>query len=338
MADLPKTYKAAVAEKANEDLVIRELPLKMPEVGQVLVKVLACGVCHSDSAVLMGYMGEMPRVPGHEAVGDVVAVGEGESKWKVGDRVGAPWHGGHEGRCKSCTRGMFQMCVDEKINGISFDGGYAEYVLLRSEAVVSVPKDIDPAEVAPLLCAGVTVFNSMRQQNILAGSLVAVQGLGGLGHLAIQYASKMGFRTVALSSSDSKRDFASKLGAHDYIDGSKEDTAAKLKEMGGAAMIVCTAPNPKGIEPLIAGLESRGKLLVVAIVGNLTLDTGVMVHDGLTLQCWPSGHAADCEDAISFAQRSGVTCMIEKFPLEKAAKAYKHMMSGKARFRAVLVM
>ena len=339
MTPLPKTYKAAVIEKANAPFTIKDIELEKPKAGEVLVKVLACGVCHSDAGVQAGAFGNsFPIVPGHELIGDVAAVGEGDKKWKVGDRVGGAWHGGHDGICKQCQRGQFQMCQNEAVNGVSKDGGYAEYVLLRTEAVVSVPTDVDPVEYAPILCAGITVFNAIRKLNITAGELVAVQGLGGLGHLAVQYASKMGYEVVALSSSDSKEHFAKDLGAHNYLDGSKGDLSEQLQKMGGAALIVATAPNPKAIGPLITGLQPGGKLLVLAPCGPIEVDTAPMIIKGLSVCGWPSGHALDSEEAIAFTKHNGIKCMVEKYPLNDVQTAYDHMIHGEARFRAVLTM
>ncbi|KAI0397425.1 hypothetical protein F5Y17DRAFT_415483 [Xylariaceae sp. FL0594] len=230
------------------------------------------------------------------------------------------------------------MCDDEKVNGVSFDGGYAEYVILREEAVVRVPKELDPAETAPLLCAGVTTFNAIRKQHVEQGNLVAVQGLGGLGHLAVQYANKMGYRVAALSSGSSKRDFASQLGAHEYIDTSKQDPAEALQALGGAALIVSTAPNPDSIGPLAGGLQAGGKLIVLAPVGPIPVDTTILVQKGASVTGWPSGHALDVEEAISFAQTHGVKCMVEKFPLSDVLKAMEHTEKGNVRFRGVLTM
>ena len=230
------------------------------------------------------------------------------------------------------------MCSNEAINGVTRDGGYGEYVTLRTEAVVSVPKELDPAEAAPLLCAGVTVFNSLRKQNITPGDIVAVQGLGGLGHLALQFTSKMGFRTVAISSSDSKRKFAKDLGAHDYIDTSQGDVGEQLQKMGGASCIILTAPNPKVVPPLVNGLGIQGKIIILAPVGEVSINTIPMIGKGLSVGAWPSGHALDSEEAIAFAMTHGVKCMVEKFPFDKANEAMDHMMSGKVRFRSVLVM
>ncbi|KAI1076200.1 alcohol dehydrogenase [Whalleya microplaca] len=338
-ASLPKTFKAAVLEKQGEPIKIKDVELKRPGPRQVLVKVLACGVCHTDLFVQSGALGDVfPRIPGHELVGDVVAVGEGVTRFSGGERVGGPWHGGHDSTCRQCARSQFQMCDNAAVNGVTRDGGYAEYVLLREEAVVRVPKSVDPAETAPLLCAGVTVFNSMRKMHVEAGNVVAVQGVGGLGHLAIQYASKMGYHTVAISSGAGKRDFARRLGANAYIDASAEDPVTALAALGGAAMIVATAPNPTAISPLVGGLQAGGKLVVLAPVGPVEFNTGTMVTKGVSVHGWPSGHALDSEEAIQFSQDHGVKCLIEKFPLADAAKAMEKCQSNKLRFRGVLIM
>ncbi|KAI9878853.1 MAG: hypothetical protein M1830_010325 [Pleopsidium flavum] len=337
--NLPKTYKAAIFKKANEPLTIEDVELKQPVEGEVLIKVLATGICHSDAAVQAGALGNpFPMIPGHETIGDVVAVGQGEKLWKVGDRVGAAWHGGHDATCKSCKRGLFQMCDNGQINGVTRNGGYAEYCTLRTEAVVRIPTDVDPAAAAPLLCAGVTVFNSIRNMHVTPGETVAIQGLGGLGHLAVQYANRMGYRVVALSSSGSKEEFAKKLGAHDYIDGSKVDTVEALKKLGGAALIVATSPDTKTMGPLLGGLNATGKLLVLGVGGSIEVNTAVIVIKGLSVHGWPSGASLDCEEAIDFAKLHDVNCMVEKFPLKDAQKGLDHMLSGKARFRAVLTM
>jgi len=337
-SNLPKTYKIAVFKEANKPLVFEERELRLPEDGEVLVKVLACGVCHSDAVVRMGGFGNgFPIIPGHEIIGEVAAVPSSEKRWKEGDRVGGPWHGGHDGTCKSCRKALNQMCENEQINGVTRDGGYGQYVILRTEAVVSVPKDVDPVEFCPQLCAGVTVFNSLRQQHIPPGETVAIQGLGGLGHLALQYVRQSGYRTVAISSSAAKKDFATQLGAHDYIDSSKGDIGKQLQEIGGAACIVLTAPNSKLIPQLIGGLGPLGKLLVLAATeGPTQLDTNSMISKGLSVSAWPSGHAQDCEDTIIFAKVHSVKCMVEKFPLEQANEALEKMEKGQIRFRGVL--
>ncbi|KAL3425308.1 alcohol dehydrogenase-like domain-containing protein [Phlyctema vagabunda] len=339
MTSLPATYKAVFFEEANAPLTIRDVELRQPAIGEVLVKVVAVGICHTDASILAGEWGDRyPIVPGHEIIGNVVAVGEGETRWKDGDRVGGPWHGGHDGTCKQCQRGEMQMCQNQAVNGLTRDGGYAEYVLLRSEAVVRVPTDIDPVEYAPILCAGITVFNSIRKLNITSGEVVAIQGLGGLGHLAVQYANKMGYRVVALSSGDKKRDFARDLGAHEYIDASQSDPSQELQNLGGAALIVATAPNAKAISSLTGGLAAGGKLLVLAPCGDLQINTHDLISKAASVCGYPCGHALDSEEAIEFTKLHGIRCMVERFPLTDAQKAFNHMMSGDVIFRAVLVM
>ncbi len=339
MSSLPKTYKAVVVREKGTNFNLEDVEMKQPEAGQVLVKVLACGVCFSDVAIATGEMGDVfPRTPGHEIVGDVVAVGDGVKTLSTGQRVGGPWHGGHDGTCRQCNRGQFQMCENEQINGYSRDGGYAEYVLLRAEAVVRVPKDMEPASAAPLLCAGVTVFNGIRKMGVEQGALVAVQGLGGLGHLAVQYANKMGYEVAVLSSGDDKADFAKKLGAHHYINSKSKDGTAELQKLGGASIIVQTAPNPKIVGGLVAGLAPGGKLLSLAPVGPVEFDTVSLVLKGASVNGWPSGHALDSEEAIRFANTHGVKCMIEKYPLSEVQDAVNSLLAGKPRFRNVLVM
>ncbi|KAI5865777.1 alcohol dehydrogenase [Durotheca rogersii] len=337
-SSLPKTFKAAVLEKAGQPIAIRDVELKLPGPRQVLVKVLACGVCHTDLFEASGALGNaFPRIPGHELVGDVVAIGSDVTRFKGGERVGGPWHGGHDGTCRQCARAQFQMCDARQVNGVTMDGGYAEYVLLREEAVVRVPADVDPAEVAPLLCAGVTVFNSMRKMQVEQGNIVAVQGLGGLGHLAIQYAARMGYHVVAISSGASKRDFAKQLGAHEYLDASAGDVVEQLSALGGAAMIVATAPNGDAIAPLVGGLQPGGKLVVLAPVGPVAFNTQQLVSKAASVHGWPSGHALDSEEAIAFARDHGVRCLIERHPLADAANAMQACGDGKVRFRGVLI-
>lgn len=342
MASIPKTCKAAVMEKANAGLVIKDVPVKQPGSGEVLLKVKACGVCHSDMVVSKGAFGDwlFPRIPGHEIIGDVVAVGPDVKQWKVGDRLGSGWHGGHDGTCKSCQRGNFQLCGAKIINGVHREGGYAEYATLRAESCAPVPRSMDPALAAPLMCAGVTLFNSVRKMGIAQGDVVAVQGIGGLGHLGLQYVRKMGYHTVALSGGPSKKDLALKLGAHDYLSGTPDENAAELqKTFGGAALIVCTAPGPTMIPSLLNGLAPGGKLVVLTPIGPVNgINTVPMVSKALSIQGWSSGHALDSQEAVIFAEAQGVECMIEKFPLAKANDAMKHLESGNVRFRGVLVM
>ncbi|GAA5936395.1 hypothetical protein JCM1841_002927 [Sporobolomyces salmonicolor] len=334
---LPKTYKAAQISAKSAPFEIVERELKQPQEGQILVKVLASGVCHSDSVVVDQSMPiPLPKVPGHEIVGDVVSVGPGEKRWKVGDRVGSGWHGGHCFVCKSCLAGDFITCENENINGVITDGGHAEYVILRTESVASIPTDIEPAKAAPLLCAGVTTFNSLRHMDIHPGDVVAVQGVGGLGHLAIQFARQMGYKTVALSQTDSKRQLAMDLGAHVYVDGSKEDHGEALQKLGGAKVIMAVAPSGEAIAKLIGGLAIGGQLLILAIADQLTVPMVPLVQKRLQIRGWPSGSAYDSEECIQFAQVSGVECQVQTYPLEKIQEAYDSMMNGSARFRAVI--
>jgi D-arabinose 1-dehydrogenase-like Zn-dependent alcohol dehydrogenase len=336
---LPKTFKAAVLPKAGAKFELQDLPLPQPGPKQVLVKVLACGVCGSDAGLFGGHLpNSWPIIPGHELIGDVVAVGADVTRFSGGERVGGPWHGGHDGTCKACQRSLFQMCDHVAVNGVTMNGGYAEYVVLREEAVVRVPADMDPAEAAPQLCAGVTVFNSIRRLGLPQGAVVAVQGLGGLGHLAVQFAANMGFEVAAVSSGSKKRDFAKQLGAHHYVDSSAEDAVQALQKLGGADLIVCTAPGADAINKILPGVARNGKVLTLAIAGPITVDTGLLVTRGVSVSGWPSGHAIDSEETLRFCQLHGIKCMIEKFPLADVQKAFDHMMSGDVRFRAVLTM
>ncbi|KAI5459091.1 chaperonin 10-like protein [Mariannaea sp. PMI_226] len=339
MSSLPKTYKAVVLEAANAPFTIKDVELQHPSKGEVLVKVLACGVCYTDVATAGGHLGDVfPRTPGHEIVGDIVEVGEGVTRFTGGERVGGPWHGGHDSECRQCQRGLFQMCEKKAVNGVTRDGGYAEYALLRAEAVVRVPKEISPAEAAPLLCAGVTVFNGIRKLRVEQGNVVAIQGLGGLGHLAVQYANKMGYEVAVLSSGDDKAQFAKELGAHHYINTTSSDPVAELNKLGGAAIIVQTAPSPKAFSNLVSALAPEGKLLSLAPVGPVEIDTVPLLMNGASVTGWPSGHALDSEEAIRFAALHGVKCMIEKYPLSQVQNAVDSLVAGKPRFRNVLVM
>lgn len=336
---LPETYKAVVLTAANSPFALQDVSLKHPSANQVLVKVLACGVCWSDVEVGKGNFGNVfPRTPGHEIVGDIVELGADVKNLSVGQRVGGPWHGGHDGVCRECQRGEFQYCKNEAINGVSQDGGFAEYALLRAEAVVRIPKEMEPAQAAPLLCAGVTVFNGIRKQRVEQGRLVAVQGLGGLGHLAVQFASKMGYEVAVLSHGDDKAAFATKLGAHHYINTSNADANAELTKLGGASIIVQTAPNPKVVGALAEGLAANGKILSLAPVGDVAVNTVTLISKGASVQGWASGHALDCEETIQFALTHGVKCMIEKYAFRDVAKAVETLEAGKPRFRNVLVM
>ncbi|KAL7911680.1 GroES-like protein [Trichoderma velutinum] len=336
---LPKTYKAMVTLEASAPFTQQERELKMPGPGQVLVKVLACGVCSSDVSVINGHVGPVfPRVTGHELVGDIVAVGENVTRLTVGQRVGGPWHGGHDGTCRQCQRSQFQYCDNQAVNGVSFDGGYAEYVLLRDEAAVRVPKEVDPAEIAPFLCAGVTVFNGIRKLHVEQGGNVVVNGLGGLGHLAVQFANKMGYEVIALSSGDDKATFAKELGAHHYINTKTSDAVAEILKLGGADIIVQTAPNPEMVSALVKAMAPGGKLLNLCLLGPVPIDTVSLVMKGSSVHGWASGHAIDSEETIQFAVRHGIRCLIQRYPLAEAQKAVDDLIAGKPRFRNVLVM
>ncbi|CCG83722.1 protein of unknown function [Taphrina deformans PYCC 5710] len=341
MTSLPKTYKCIVVKKAHGDFEVEERPMPSLNRGEVLVKTLACGVCHSDCFVKDGLMPvPYPVVPGHEIVGDVAAVGEDEKKWQVGDRVGAGWEGGHCFRCQNCRRGDYVTCENGTVTGIFKDGGYAEYVVCNTESIAAVPRELDPAEAGPLLCAGITTFNSIRNvQHLRPGDTVAVQGIGGLGHLAIMFARRMGYKVVALSSSESKRDLAiNKLGAHEYLSGDKQVDG--LVKMGGANLIICTANSAESISPLTKGLATGGTILILAGgAGDVPFNTLDLLMKKACVQGWPSGSAIDSEDTLNFAAREGVKCHIERYDgrdLEQVKKAYSSMMDGSARFRSVL--
>lgn len=324
---------------ASFEIVERDIP--QPGPGQVRVQVHACGICHSDQLTKEGLFPgiQYPRVPGHEISGHIDAVGAGVTQWKPGQQVGVGWHGGHCFICENCRRGDFILCLNQKITGISFDGGYEEYMVVPAEAVAAVPDGIAADEAAPLLCAGITVFNAMRNSGTRAGELVAIQGLGGLGHLGVQYARQMGFRTVAIGRGSDKEPLARKLGAHVYVDSGATDAAAELRKLGGARLILATAPDARGISAIAGGLASNGELLVVGVPDQpITTNVMQIVGGRQNIQGWPSGSAIDSEDTLRFSVLTGVRPMIEKYPLEKAAEAYERMRSGKARFRVVLTM
>jgi D-arabinose 1-dehydrogenase-like Zn-dependent alcohol dehydrogenase len=333
--------KAVQVSKPGGNFEVVERPIPQPARGQVRIKVEACGICHSDALVKEGYWPgiQYPRVPGHEIAGRIDAIGADVTLWKPGQRVGVGWHGGHCFQCDPCRRGDFINCQFEKITAITFDGGYAEYVVVPAEAVALMPDDLPSDEAAPLLCAGITVFNALRNSGARAGELVAVQGIGGLGHLGIQYARQMGFRTVAIGRGGDKRALAKKLGAHEYVDTSAGDPAQELQKMGGAHVILATAPDSKSISALVNGLGPRGTLLVVgAGLESLTVTPLQLIGGSKTIHGWASGTARDSQDTLEFSSLSGVRPMIERYPLEKAAEAYEQMISGKARFRVVLTM
>jgi D-arabinose 1-dehydrogenase-like Zn-dependent alcohol dehydrogenase len=333
--------KVAQVSKPGGNFEIVERPIPEPGRAQVRIKVEACGVCHSDAIVKQsGFPGlRYPRVPGHEIAGRIDAVGADVTQWKPGQRVGVGWHGGHCFVCDPCRRGNFILCQVEKITGISYDGGYAEYVVVPAEAVAAMPDDLPADDAAPLLCAGITVYNSLRNAGARAGDLVAVQGIGGLGHLGIQFARQMGFRTVAIGRGGDKEALVKQLGAHQYIDSDAGAPAAALKALGGAAVILATAPDSKAISALVDGLGPDGKLVIVgAGLEPLSITPLQLIFTRRTVRGWPSGTAKDSEDTLQFSSLSGVRPMIERYPLEKVAEAYDQMTSGRARFRVVLTM
>jgi D-arabinose 1-dehydrogenase-like Zn-dependent alcohol dehydrogenase len=333
--------KAVQIGKPGGNFEVVERPIPEPGRGQVRIKVEACGLCYSDSLVKEGHWPgiQYPRVPGHEIAGRIDAISADVTLWKPGQRVGVGWHGGHCFQCDACRRGDFILCQFEKVTAISFDGGYAEYMVAPAEAVAAIPDDLPADQAAPLLCAGITVFNSLRNSGARAGELVAVQGIGGLGHLGIQYARQMGFRTVAIGRGKDKEPLARKLGAHEYVDTSAGAPAQALQKLGGARVILATAPDSKSISALVDGLAGNGKLWVVgADMKPLAISPLQIISGRKSIQGWASGTAKDSEDTLKFSSLSGVRPMIERYPLEKAAEAYDQMISGRARFRVVLTM
>ena len=335
------TMKVAQISKPKSGFQIVEREIPQPGPRQIRIKVLACGVCHSDVLTVEGLLPtiEYPRIPGHELVGIVDELGPGVSEWKKGQRVGVGWHGGHDGTCPECRKGDFIHCRNEKIAGISYDGGYQEYMIAPAEAVASIPDTLSDVDAAPLLCAGVTTYNALRNSGARPGDLVAVQGIGGLGHLGIQFANKFGYKTVAIGRGAQNEALAKKLGAKVYIDSKATDPAKALQELGGAKVILATAPDSKAMSALIDGLGVNSKLIVIgATFDPIEVTPLQLILATRSIQGWPSGTAADSEDCLRFAELSGVRPMIETYPLEKAAEAYARMMSGHAEFRVVLKM
>jgi D-arabinose 1-dehydrogenase-like Zn-dependent alcohol dehydrogenase len=327
------------APGAQFEVVDRAIP--KPGRAQVRIKVQACGICHSDVLTKEGLFADIryPRVPGHEVVGTIEELGEGVSVWRIQQRVGVGWHGGHDGECVSCRRGDFRNCQNLKIPGISYDGGYQEYMIAPVEALVAVPDGLHAAEAAPLLCAGLTTFNSLRHSSALPGDLVAVHGIGGLGHLAIQYASKFGYKVVGIGRGFENAAFTKKLGASHYIDSTAVNAAKELQKMGGARVILTTAPSSKAMSSLIDGLGPNGTMIVLGAAFDPIEVTPMQLLSGSRgLQGWVTGTPADAEDALHFSELTGIRPMIETYPLEQAPQAYARMLSGDARFRVVLTM
>jgi len=319
-------------------MVERDVPT--PGSRQVRIKVEACGICHSDSFTKMGAFGiQFPRVPGHEVVGLLDAVGSDVPEWKLGARVGVGWHGGHCGHCTSCRKGDFITCSTGQIPGISYDGGYADYMIAPFEALAAIPDELSSAEAAPLLCAGITTFNALRHSGAVAGDLVGVLGIGGLGHLGVQFAAKMGYRTVAVARGTDKEPLARRLGAQHYIDSTTQNVAQELTKMGGARVILATLTDSKSMSDAVGGLGVDGKLMVIgASMQPMEVPPVALISSRRSISGWPSGTARDSEDTMDFSVLSHIRPLIETYPLERASEAYERMMSGKARFRVVLTM
>jgi D-arabinose 1-dehydrogenase-like Zn-dependent alcohol dehydrogenase len=333
--------KVAQIAKAGGDFEIVEREIPNPEAGQVRIKVQACGICHSDVLTKEGaWPGiQYPRVPGHEIAGVIDEVGAGVTSWKKGQRVGVGWHGGQDGTCLQCRRGDFRNCQNLKIPGISYDGGYQQYMVAPMEALAAIPDGLSDVEAAPLLCAGITTYNALRHSGALPGDLVAVQGVGGLGHLGIQFANKFGYKVAAIGRGPENAALAKKLGASLYIDSKAINAAEALQKLGGAQVILATAPSSKAMSELINGLGPNGKLMVIgATFDPIEVTPLQLISGSKTIHGWASGTPTDSEDTLRFAELTGVRPMIETYPLEKAGEAYARMMSGNAQFRVVLTM
>jgi D-arabinose 1-dehydrogenase-like Zn-dependent alcohol dehydrogenase len=335
---MPK-MKAVQVPKAGADLEIVEREIPEPGAGQVRIRVQACGICHSDVITKEGLLPGItyPRVPGHEVVGVIDELGAGVKEWRKGQRVGVGWHGGQDGTCLACRRGDFVNCANEKICGITFDGGYQEYMVAPVEALAQMPESLDSAEAGPLMCAGVTTFNSLRHSGALPSDLVAVQGIGGLGHLGIQFAKKLGYRVAAVGRGPQNAALAKKLGAEVYVDSAATDAAAELQKLGGASVILATAPSGKAMSALLGGLGANGTMVVVgASMDPIEVSPNQLIFGKKSIKGWAGGIPTDSQDTLQFAEMTGVRPMIERYPLAKAAEGYARMMSGKAEFRVVL--
>ncbi|HTM37267.1 MAG TPA: alcohol dehydrogenase [Terriglobales bacterium] len=321
------------------ELVEREIP--EPAAGQVRIKVNACGICHSDVLVREGVLPwiQFPRVPGHEVAGVVDEVGDGVSVWKKGQRVGVGWHGGHDNTCRECRRGDYRNCRNVQVTGISYDGGYQQYMVAPVEALVPIPDGLSDTDAAPLLDAGITTYNSLRHSGALPGDLVAIQGIGGLGHLGIQFANKFGYKVAAIGRGPENGALAKKLGAHVYIDSQATNAAEELQKLGGAQVIIATAPSSKAMSSVIDGLGPNGKLMVIGAAAEpIEATPAQLIFSNRVVQGWSAGTPAASEDTLNFCVLSGVRPMIEVYPLEKVEEAYARMLSGKAEFRVVLTM
>jgi alcohol dehydrogenase/propanol-preferring alcohol dehydrogenase len=332
------TMRAVQVSQPNGPLELVERPIPEPGTGQVRIKVHACGICHSDVLVKEGALPgiQYPRVPGHEVAGVIDAVGPAAARFAAGQSVGVGWHGGYCGACDHCRRGDFFACETGQVTGLSFDGGYAEYMVAPASAVAHVPAELPPVEAAPLLCAGITTFNALRNAGARPGDVVAVLGLGGLGHLAVQYAAKMGFHTVGIARGTDKRPLAHQLGASVYIDSQGQDPAEELLKLGGAKVILATATSGDAMSAVQGGLAVGGTLLVVGAALAMEVSPLHLIMGNRSIKGWYSGTSIDSEQTLAFSARAGVRPMNEIFPLDRAAEAYDRMMSGKARFRVVL--
>jgi D-arabinose 1-dehydrogenase-like Zn-dependent alcohol dehydrogenase len=334
------TMRVVQVSRPNGPFEIVEREIPQPSAGSVRIKVQACGICHSDSFTKEGtYPGiRYPRVPGHEVAGTIDAVGSGVSGWQPGQRVGVGWNGGYCSQCDYCRRGEFFACVTGQVTGITFDGGYAEYLIAPASAVARMADELRPVDAGPLMCAGVTTFNALRNSSARPGEVVAVLGLGGLGHLAVQYAAKMGFYTVGIARGKDKEALARQLGARVYIDNQAQDAAAELRKLGGAKVILATATSGEAMSAVQSGLAVNGTLLIVGAAESMQVSPILLLSGNRSIKGWYSGVAIDSQDTLAFSAQTGVRSMNEVYPLDRVAEAYDRMMSGKARFRVVLTM
>eukprot|EP01114_Cavostelium_apophysatum_P021454 TRINITY_DN748_c0_g1_i1.p1 TRINITY_DN748_c0_g1~~TRINITY_DN748_c0_g1_i1.p1 ORF type:complete len:337 (+),score=54.42 TRINITY_DN748_c0_g1_i1:255-1265(+) len=332
------TMKAAQYTKANT-VEIKTVPIPSPKQNQIRIKVKACGICHSDTGIGSGHMGNVfPRTAGHELAGVVDEVGEGVTQFKKGDRVAVGWFGGHCGSCRNCLQDAWVCCEKGQVCGLSYDGGWAEYTVVPVDAVARIPDGLDFKFAGPLMCAGITTFNAIRNVHAKSGEICVVQGIGGLGHLAVQYANKLGFNVVAVSSGQDKEELAKKLGAHTYIDQSTTDPVKKIQELGGAAIILATAPNAKAIASLVPALGVGGRLLIVSVVPEpVPVNSLTLLMKRASVTGWASGDSRDSQDTLEFSCRHGVEAMIETFTIDKIQEGIDKMLANKTRFRGVLV-